>query len=82
MNRRELVNAIAAHTGQNSKDVDATLAKLWSFSRGVKGEFRVDVLNVLNTPHFDRPSGNLDSTNFGQITAVIDSNADGKTSTG
>src|SRR6267143_2349217 len=25
MNRRELVNAIAAHTGQNSKDVDATL---------------------------------------------------------
>src|SRR4029079_8935636 len=26
MNRRELVNAIAAHTGQNSKDVDAVLA--------------------------------------------------------
>src|SRR4051812_49947079 len=26
MNRRELVNAIAAHTGQNSKDVDAMLA--------------------------------------------------------
>src|SRR5919206_308985 len=25
MNRRELVNAIAAHTGQNSKDVDAVL---------------------------------------------------------
>src|SRR4051794_32383586 len=26
MNRRELVNAVAAHTGQNSKDVDAVLA--------------------------------------------------------
>src|SRR2546423_12823211 len=26
MNRRELVNAIAAHTGHNSKDVDAVLA--------------------------------------------------------
>src|SRR6266576_3492049 len=25
MNRRELVNAIAAHTGQNNKDVDAIL---------------------------------------------------------
>jgi DNA-binding protein HU-beta len=25
MNRRELVNAIAAHTGQNNKDVDAVL---------------------------------------------------------
>src|SRR3954463_13841255 len=26
MNRRELVNAVAAHTGHNSKDVDAILA--------------------------------------------------------
>ena len=25
MNRRELVNAIAAHTGQNNKDVDAIM---------------------------------------------------------
>ena len=31
-------------------------------------------LNALNTPHFDRPSGNFDSANFGQITAIIDSN--------
>ena len=33
MNRRELVNAIAAHTGQNNKDVDATLTGFTSLRR-------------------------------------------------
>ena len=60
--------------GPKYVDLDATVAKLFSFSSTVKGEFRVDILNLLNTPHFDRPSGNFDSTNFGQITAVLDSN--------
>jgi hypothetical protein len=32
------------------------------------------MFNVLNIPHFDRPSGNFDSANFGQITSVNDSN--------
>jgi hypothetical protein len=60
--------------GPKYVDLDATVAKLFTFSQRVKGEFRVDILNALNTPHFDRPSGNFDSTNFGQITAVLDSN--------
>jgi hypothetical protein len=60
--------------GPKYVDLDATIAKLFSISQTVKGEFRVDILNALNTPHFDRPSGNLDSANFGQITAVLDSN--------
>src|SRR5207253_6780253 len=40
MNRRELVNAIAAHTGQNSKDVDATLTGFTDVVQAVaaKGE--------------------------------------------
>ena len=40
MNRRELVNAIAAHTGQNSKDVDAILAGFTDVVQAVaaKGE--------------------------------------------
>jgi hypothetical protein len=60
--------------GPKYVDLDATIAKLFSISRTIKGEFRVDILNALNTPHFDRPSGNFDSANFGQITAVLDSN--------
>ena len=59
--------------GPTYKNLDMTLAKLLSFGR-IKGEVRADIFNVLNTPHFDRPSGNLDSPNFGQITAVNDSN--------
>ena len=60
--------------GPKYVDLDATVAKLFTFSQRVKGEFRVDILNALNTPHFDRPSGNFDAATFGQITAVLDSN--------
>jgi hypothetical protein len=60
--------------GPKYKNLDMTVAKLLSFPHGIKGELRADMFNVLNIPHFDRPSGNLDSPNFGQITAVNDSN--------
>jgi len=60
--------------GPAYKNVDATIAKLLFFPNKIKGEIRADILNVLNTPHFDRPSGNFDSVNFGQITSVNDSN--------
>jgi hypothetical protein len=60
--------------GPKYVNLDGTLAKLFSFPHNIKGEFRADVFNVLNKPHFDRPSGNFDSPNFGQITAVLDSN--------
>jgi carboxypeptidase family protein/TonB-dependent receptor-like protein len=60
--------------GPKYVNLDATIAKLFSFPHRIRGEFRADVFNVLNTPHFDRPSGNFDSPNFGQITAVLDSN--------
>ena len=55
-------------------NLDTTIAKLFSFPHGIHGEFRVDIFNLLNTPHFDRPSGNFDSPNFGQITQIIDVN--------
>jgi hypothetical protein len=55
-------------------NLDGTLAKLFSLPHKIKGEFRVDVFNVLNKPHFDRPSGAIDSSNWGQITAVLNSN--------
>jgi hypothetical protein len=60
--------------GPKYVDLDATLAKLFTFSHHIRGEFRVDVFNVLNKPHFDRPNGTLESPTFGQITAVLDSN--------
>jgi len=60
--------------GPKYVNVDGTLAKLLSFPHGIKGEFRVDVFNVLNKPHFERPNASYGSSTFGQIVAVLDSN--------
>jgi len=60
--------------GPKYVNVDGVLAKVISFPHGIKGEFRADVFNLLNTPHYDRPSGNFNSPSFGQITNVLDSN--------
>src|SRR6202011_2430615 len=60
--------------GPTYRSVDATLAKLFSFPHGIKGEFRADVFNLFNTPPFDRPNGSFASSTFGQITSVNGSN--------
>ena len=36
-------------------NLDATLAKLFTLPRSIKGEFRVDIFNITNTPHFNNP---------------------------
>jgi len=56
--------------GPTFVNLDATLAKLFSFPHSVKGEFRIDVFNVTNTPHFDRPNAVFLGSTFGQITAT------------
>jgi hypothetical protein len=52
-------------------NLDATIAKLFSFPRSIKGEFRVDVFNITNTPHFNNPNGTFLGSTFGQITSTI-----------
>jgi hypothetical protein len=56
--------------GPEYVNLDATLAKLFSFAR-VKGEFRVDIFNITNTPHFNNPNGTFLGATFGQITSTI-----------
>jgi hypothetical protein len=34
-------------------------------------EFRVDMLNATNTPHYNNPDGSLTSGNFGRVTSII-----------
>jgi len=51
-------------------NLDATIAKLFSAGR-VKGEFRVDIFNITNTPHFNNPNGTFLGATFGQITSTI-----------
>src|SRR4029450_12865068 len=47
-------------------NLDATIAKLFSVAK-VKGEFRVDIFNITNTPHFNNPNGTFLGATFGQI---------------
>jgi hypothetical protein len=54
--------------GPNYRNLDATIAKLFSFGR-YKGEFRADIFNITNTPHFDNPNGAYLDPKFGQITS-------------
>ena len=55
--------------GPNYVNLDATLAKLFSFKGSVKGEIRADVFNITNTPHFNNPNGAFGNANFGRITS-------------
>jgi hypothetical protein len=51
-------------------NLDATIAKLFSAGK-VRGEFRVDIFNITNTPHFQNPNGTFLGATFGQITATM-----------
>ncbi len=52
-------------------NLDATIAKLFSVGKRVRGEFRVDIFNITNTPHFMNPNGTYLSATFGQITSTM-----------
>jgi hypothetical protein len=56
--------------GPSLVNLDATIAKLFALPRGARGEFRVDIFNLTNTPHFARPGGGFGSSTFGRNTAT------------
>src|SRR5580765_1804364 len=51
--------------GPKYVNLDATIAKLFAFGHGIKGEVRADIFNITNTPHFNNPGGTFLSTTFG-----------------
>ena len=56
-------------TGPSLFDLDMNLLKRVRIKERVDVEFRVDGIAITNTPHFANPTTNIDSTNFGRITA-------------
>jgi hypothetical protein len=56
--------------GPGYLNLDATLSKRVRLPHGMNVEFRADVFNVTNTPHFDRPSGSYGGASFGQVTGA------------
>ncbi len=57
--------------GPRYLNVDATLTKKLTLPKRISAEFRIDVFNVTNTPHFNNPGGSFGSANFGQITSAF-----------
>lgn len=53
-------------------NLDASLTKRIVLPGAVRGEFRIDVFNVANTPHFNNPNGTFGNASFGRITSVAD----------
>jgi hypothetical protein len=62
--------------GPGYRNVDLTIAKLFTLPRGMRGEFRIDAFNAFNMPNFQLEEENrtLGNAVFGQITRVIDNN--------
>jgi hypothetical protein len=54
--------------GPNYYNLDATIAKLLNLG-SAKGEFRIDIFNLPNTPHFNNPNGAFGNATFGRITS-------------
>ena len=66
-------NAVRNDTidGPRYVNLDATIAKVLTLPHAIKGEVRVDVFNITNTPHFSNPGGTYLSATFGQITSTV-----------
>jgi len=59
-------------TGPSFLGLDMNLTKRVTITETMNFELRADVLNILNTPQWDNPNVNINSTSFGRITAVRD----------
>ncbi len=52
-------------------NLDASLAKWFTFARDIKAEFRIDAFNATNRPQFANPNGEFGNPRFGQITTTL-----------
>lgn len=57
--------------GPGSSNLDFALFKNFSVTERVKGQFRAQVYNLSNTPHFANPNAILGGGGFGNITSTI-----------
>lgn len=57
--------------GQNLSNYDLSLFRTFSLQERYKLELRGEFYNLTNTPHFQNPSGNISTANFGIITQTL-----------
>jgi Carboxypeptidase regulatory-like domain/TonB dependent receptor len=57
-------------SGPGLFDLDASVFRRFPMTERVGLEFRAEAFSVTNTPHFDRPGTNFDSSSFGTVTGT------------
>jgi hypothetical protein len=69
-----------AGTGPGFADLDLSAEKQTKIYEGLTFTLRVDAFDIFNHPNFGQPSGNVQSSTFGQITATRFATSDGGSS--
>jgi hypothetical protein len=69
-----------AATGPGFADVDLSGEKNTKIFEGLSFNLRVDAFDILNHPNFGQPSGNTQSSTFGQISSTRFATSDGGSS--
>jgi hypothetical protein len=69
-----------AFTGPGFADLDLSGEKDTKIREGLSFNLRVDAFDILNHPNFGQPSGNVQSSSFGQITSTRFATSDGGSS--
>ncbi len=66
--------ALGQFTGPSALRFDINVMKRVRVTERVTAELRADAISALNRPNFSNPTGDINSINFGRITATDDGN--------
>jgi hypothetical protein len=64
--------------GPGVANLDASLFRSFALAGRYQLQFRAEVSNLTNTPHFANPNGNVNSSNFGKVLATQTAYATGR----
>ena len=63
--------------GPGMVNLDASVFRAFAITEQVRLQFRAELFNVTNTPHFANPNSNVSGSNFGVITTVANTGREG-----
>jgi TonB dependent receptor len=63
--------------GPGMHNVDLSIYRSFKVTESVGVQFRAEMFNISNTPHFANPSGDSNGANFGRITSLANTGRDG-----
>jgi hypothetical protein len=63
--------------GPGMVNLDSSVYRAFSITERVGLQFRAEMFNVTNTPHFANPNANVSGSNFGVITSIANTGREG-----